>query len=524
MSQILHIFKKDTRRFWPEILLSVIVTAAFALAYPVQWQPSDGGRIRQLQILANVLTVLVPVSWWLLIGRVVHAESLVGDRQFWLTRPYEWKKLLSSKLLFILVWLYLPFFAAQSVLLAEAGFRPFAFIPGLLFGLLLTTGILILPLFSIAVVTANFARMTLTLLGALIVFMIAAFAAALADRSGASIPSSDRISLPLILGLCAGAIALQYATRRVWRARILLIAALVLVAGIQLALSMSENSQVNRYYPPPVSASAAPFQLQLAPDPIRQVAGGLMEADDRRDVEIPLLVEGVADGFVIQIDNVRATITGADGTSWTSAWQAIYNHRLQPGSDRTMIDVGIDRAVYQRLQSQPVTVRLSLALTRLRAGTVTKIVMSAGDIRVPEFGICSESPNMEFRNDSISLYCRSALHQPELAHVSVLWSDQPCSSTQPTLDHRALADSWAGDLNPDPAEFGITSVWTPYLYFINASFHNGMPDVGSKHWRLCPGSPLTVTQYRLVDRTQMNLTLQNIILPIRAAASYTFVK
>jgi hypothetical protein len=62
MKQVLNIFKKDTRRFWPEILLSVIVTAAFALAYPVQWQPSDVGRIRQLQILANVLTVLVASS------------------------------------------------------------------------------------------------------------------------------------------------------------------------------------------------------------------------------------------------------------------------------------------------------------------------------------------------------------------------------------------------------------------------------------------------------------------------------
>jgi len=30
---------------------------------------------------------------------VVHAESLVGDRQFWITRPYEWKKLLTAKAL-----------------------------------------------------------------------------------------------------------------------------------------------------------------------------------------------------------------------------------------------------------------------------------------------------------------------------------------------------------------------------------------------------------------------------------------
>lgn len=31
MSQILHIFYKDARRFWGEIFLSVAITAAFAL-------------------------------------------------------------------------------------------------------------------------------------------------------------------------------------------------------------------------------------------------------------------------------------------------------------------------------------------------------------------------------------------------------------------------------------------------------------------------------------------------------------
>jgi len=105
MNQILNIFRKDTRRFWPEIVLSLVITAAFALIYPVQWLPGTGERVRELQYLASVFTGLVPVSWWLLIGRVVHAETLVGDRQFWITRPYEWKKLLGAKVLFLLVWL-----------------------------------------------------------------------------------------------------------------------------------------------------------------------------------------------------------------------------------------------------------------------------------------------------------------------------------------------------------------------------------------------------------------------------------
>lgn len=31
MNQVLHIFRKDTRRFWPEIVATVVVVAGFAV-------------------------------------------------------------------------------------------------------------------------------------------------------------------------------------------------------------------------------------------------------------------------------------------------------------------------------------------------------------------------------------------------------------------------------------------------------------------------------------------------------------
>jgi hypothetical protein len=445
---------------------------------------------------------------------VVHAESLVGEDQFWLTRPYEWKKLFGSKLLFLLIWLYLPFFAAQVLLLAESGFHPFAYLPGLLFNLLLATGILVMPLFAIAAVTANFARMTLTVLGALIVLLGVAFAATLVIHPSASIPSSDRISIPLVLCLCGVAITLQYAARRVWLARGLLLTAPALIAAILFGMSQSENSQINRYYPRRVSALALPFEVQLTPDPIRKVTGDLMQDANQRFIEIPLRVAGVADGLAIEIDDVRATFIAPNGFSWTSPWEAVYDQRYLPDSEGTVLSVGIDRAAYERLQSTPLEVHLSFALTRLRAGRVTNAVLSTSDVEVPGFGNCSAPHDLGFRNFSASLFCRSALHQPQLAHVSVVWSDEPCSGTRPAAEHMAFADGWTGDISPDPAEFGITSVWTPYIYFTNRMAHNGMPDAGSVRWHTCPGSPLTVTQYHLVDRTQTEIEIPNFQLPV----------
>ena len=173
MKQMLHIFAKDSRQFWPEILICLALVAAFVWIYPSSWLTGNslsvvaGGdfvRILLEQYLGGILKLLIPVSWWMLVARVIHAESLVGDRQFWLTRPYEWKKLLGAKALFLLVFLYLPLLIAQCLLLLRAGFHPLSFIPGLLFNLLLITGIIVLPLMAIASVTATFARLTVTLL------------------------------------------------------------------------------------------------------------------------------------------------------------------------------------------------------------------------------------------------------------------------------------------------------------------------------------------------------------------------
>jgi len=90
MRQILHIFAKDSRRFWPEIAVSLAILVAFVRVYPVQWMgpelfgsADDVERYRRLQGIAGTLALLLPVSWLSLIARVVHGESLVGDRQFW---------------------------------------------------------------------------------------------------------------------------------------------------------------------------------------------------------------------------------------------------------------------------------------------------------------------------------------------------------------------------------------------------------------------------------------------------------
>jgi hypothetical protein len=142
MGQVGHIFRKDVRRHWREIAVSLAVLAAFAWKESRRWtgEPADLSPF-----LLALLTTLVPISWSFLIVRVVQDECLVGDRQFWITRPYEWKKLLAAKLLFVLVFVNIPLLALDIVLLLNSGFMPSSYLAGLLWLQLLWTLYLILP-------------------------------------------------------------------------------------------------------------------------------------------------------------------------------------------------------------------------------------------------------------------------------------------------------------------------------------------------------------------------------------------
>jgi hypothetical protein len=514
MKQMLHIFAKDSRQFWPEILISLALVATFVWIYPSSWLSGNtiyavaGGAFVPALLegfLGGMVKVLIPVSWWLLIARVIHAEALVGDCQFWLTRPYEWKKLLGAKAIFLVVFLYLPLLIAQCLLLLRAGFSPLSYVSGLLFNLLLITGILVLPLVAIASVTATFARVTVTLLAGLAGF-IGFIAISLGFSNNVSIPTSDHLGIPLAFCFCGTVVVLQYSARRVWVSRLLLIAfPIVLVLS---GLAVPESTMMRRAYPRASAGQEAPVQLTLLRDTPHPATAYLVRANQLQ-VSIPVQVSGVAAGYALIPDALRVTIDAANGSHWTSPWQPASNSNYLPGTSESGVGFLISRAAFDQLRSMPVTLHFTLALTLVQAGNVRNIPLSTQDFSVPDFGICSPDPRSMDRQ-FLGIACRFALRPPGLTYINVRWADGSCQAPQPGPGTAVEGDSWVGTLENSPADFGITSVWSPPI-----SLSNGTKVEGNKSEPryLCPGTPVTFTQYNPVRRTQYDFAIPDFRFP-----------
>ena len=488
--------------------VSVVFAAAFTDRYLWIADPNDSmpfaWRVSHdpLRLLAEAFVVLIPFSWWLLIERTVHAETLIGDKQFWITRPIDWKSLLSAKLLFLLAFLYLPFAIAQCIELNRAGFPILPALPGLLFLLILVTGILVVPLLTLAVLTRNFSRLLLTSLGLLLAVAAIAYVANKFDSNSVSTPYSDRFSIPILLVFGGFAIVFQYARRKTWLARAVLLPLPLVIALI--ATFMPNRSMVESAYPRPDHLAPEPVLLTSTSDTFMRLGSD----DGIFELVFPMNAEGVAPNRAVLIDNILATIEDA---SWTSDWQAVYNHNVLPGNYHTELVVHLKSKDYERLRTSPHTLKLHFALTEVQAGHVTTIDHPNQNFSISSFGICAPSVMSRYFDDNRSILCRTALHGPDLTFIRTTGSTTGCDA-QASQDDVPLG-AWEGSLDNDPAEFGLTSVWNHSIYFANLS-------ADTKVSR-CPDRPLHFTHYTLVRRTQTELTVPNFRFPAPASNTFT---
>lgn len=522
MKQIVHILQKDLRRFWCEIAISLALLTVFTWNWPSLWREATIEPQRTIYTLSGlsievVLMLLIPISWWLLVTRVVQEERLVGDRQFWITRPYEWQNLLGAKTLIIAGCIYLPLGAAQLWLLSAASLHPGSHFGAMLYDWVLLTALLILPIAALAAVTRNIARMVLTMLGVLVA--AATMTAILLSllQGGllhSPIDNYNHLDVPLVLAFCSAVILLAYKRRRIAVARILLFVLPVLLFLSQAIFS--SDAMINHHYPE-VESAGIQFSLRDNAQTLESAHAAI--SPRQLYIQIPMNVNGIAPGDMWIGKGVRVTIEAGGRTVWSAPWQQL-NFYL-PTNSQTTLAFFLDREIFDRFQTEPVTLHLEIALDQAHREQVEASYISLHDVEIPGLGICSSIIAPE-RSEVVNgkptpviggLTCRSAMRQPQLTYVETAFTRGLChAASGDDPSPLEVQGTWIGNLNNEPAELGIAPVKVvPVPFSGNWVFHNQVGSPEFKH--LCPGAPITFSRYALVRQLRMAFTIENFQFP-----------
>jgi hypothetical protein len=513
MKLVLHIFKKDVRRLRLEILISLSLMTA------VVWMASSRWMTDQMLIseaakssafaastLAGILIILVPLNWWWLIAPVIHGERLVGDQQYWLTRPYTWTDLLAAKALFLIAFLYTPLLLAQFILLREAGFLPFHYLPGVLYNLLLLSGVLILPLAALATVTRNIGEMVLAVLGIAISAIGISLLSMIIPSTNVGRSYSLIGSLSLLICGCIGVVLWQYASRKTEISRVVIL--LVLLAVGMLAIGVPDQAWMVHAYSRSggVTLDSVHFSVPTATE--GAPSAFVPRLSGEVGIRVPVDVSGVPAGTLLLADDVKISIDAPGGLHWESLWQPLASDKILPATRRLQVGFSLPRRQYEKFKELPITMHLTFAMTQEKALGVARASMGEHDFSVPGFGICSAIPG-EHPDEIGSLECRTALREPRLTLIQTVWSYSSCGASSAEVYPEDRGWTWVGSKDRSMRGLGIAPGWVARLWFDRDTPHRTVKQLP----HFCSGTPILFTPYDVVGRTQVSFDAQGLRLP-----------
>lgn len=488
MPKSLRIFRKDIHHLWPEILLSLAFTICFAATRHYAWPDFRPGR--DLSQLAGWIENLLLLLWPIVMARLIQDESLVGDRQFWLTRPYGWPNILTAKLLFVALFLILPYVVAQLFTLHQAGLPLTPLLPELAMrvGGLCLFGFL--TVFALATLTSSPIRMFLyALAGLLFCLLLLALTTVLhPDNSDTFDPGRlnhfEKL-LWLIPIACVAVIFLQYARRRTTVSLTVLTSTFLLSAftaafpwpGPSPYVAVSANEQ-------------APVSVALDPNPKFQEFHKILADEGKFRVELPLQLTGIAPDRAIHIAHLKVVIDAPGVAPVTLQNPTFYpNSFTSDGTTTLYLEVPGD--IVRRSGGKPLSFHLSLAIDELQPQSSTTVLTGAESFNIPGNGRCYQHADAE------SAICLYAWHQPNLTRIS--WTTNPqCDIPSPQDKPR---DIWADSLYTRDSGNILDSVRAYERVFpIRAG------QIAPTRY-FCPNTPLTFTNYTILRRRVLYLTL-----------------
>jgi hypothetical protein len=516
MNQILHILKKDTRRHWPEILISLGLLALFTRYELHPWQNSNAfssSLTPYFFILAGRYIVPATILFWaFLVVRVVQGESLVGDRQWWVTKPYEWWNLLAAKLLFILIFISVPLFHVHLLFLHQFGFPIAPNLSTLLLTQLALYVVLFLPALLLASLTKNLGQLLLTAACILLVVVGIAWL-------GTKIPSGDMESPPAIVEhfqailLWGSVIAVpvwQFARRRRWVSAAALLGTLAVNSLISVIVPNAKTAEMDY---PLVEAQTSPAKIAIRkPAKMTSRRNANPWADVLPDVylNVPITVSGVAPGTMVTVDVMKITTDSLQDSRWSHGWK--YQHvDLWPEDQLKSLSYEIARKEYEKVKTKPLNLHIELALTEYEEADARILPVPAGRFIDETLGICY----VDARQSS-SIQCLKPFHAPGLM---VTFDPQKFSCTGDensyTIPENAISHAWESTNHYSFPDANYTPIADYSIWFRPVSLLTDLdakPQQRTKSVILCLGSEIRLSRPELKRQVRIRLDLPDVRL------------
>lgn len=502
MSQVLHIFKKDVRHMWWEILASLVLLGLYTWHEPTTWSPAkvyDYGS-GLLEFLWNIVPTLVPLAWAFLIVREIQDENLVGDRQLWVTRPYEWPKLLAAKILFVLAVVNLPLFIVDLILLHEGGFTIWSHIGGLLSLPVTMMLIVFLPIITGATVTRSLGQFVLLVIGIVVCLIaIASIQEAVPESGMSSGGLAETVVVLLLFAAFVFVVIWQYIRRAVWPARVVLLG--TLLAIILVSVATPYRLLTNREFPLPSSDRAALAHFSFDADAVHPTGHrDAPQGQKTASILFPLRVSGIQ-GNLIAVRGILVQIEGPDGFRADSRWQGEFSV-LQPTQTHFPANFDLDKKAFEPIKSTPVKLRVSLALTGYRLSDKRSIVATAQQFTLFGRERCAV---VSVRAPFIG--CRAALRIPsyfatidpaDLTCPSEIMEERP---TSPLIAYEGLWDNDSGFVLPQ-----ISPVHQFWPRFLDGSARP------PSFVNICPGTKLSLSKPHAFENSRVEIEIDGIRL------------
>ncbi len=358
MRQALHIFRKDVRGLWIYIAQVLVMTVLFAIAGSLRAARPIDPKLSDFDSAFGFLMLLV---WAILVGMLIQAEPLVGDRHFWLTRPYSWRSLLAAKLMFLGAFILLPKLLADMVILSSHGFAPLPLLPGLVSRVAAIAVYDLLPVALIAALSPNFLTFVLTTcsaVGALFSLTFVLTGLQWSERMAPRIWTAQYAGCAALALTGLALLVWQFARRRTLRTLACAMAALVVFPLVaHLAFSWTNQFAIQSRL---ASLHPAPGSFKVSFDPAAVWESNVISGTDGdRTIELALHITGAPTGTVPVLEGARFTLqtpSGSFAPGGQEPWMNVDN-RPRIAAPNPTIQFVLNASRWRACAYQPLTIR-----------------------------------------------------------------------------------------------------------------------------------------------------------------------